>query len=805
MKFIRKPLSLITFFYGTFFISNIHGSTCLVNVTELVNSKKVIIESTEYQSLKKDSENSFLEAQRLSLEFFQEGKYKNGLSKAYLAYRFSSTLEEGYIAIAMSRMGINLLKMGDIRTAKSCHEEARNIFKNLKNPAYNSQLAWENVNLGRIYKRLQMYDEAQKLFLDAISIFEQLFEQYKKEEYKDYFLNATAEQIDLHLTLGELRKAQQLFLNYESNFKVSKKIISVNEAYAREVFSRLFLALNDIDNAIRQIKIGQELIVNLPNYYLHPKFLSNLCSAYKKKGDLISAYDYCLEAIQYINKSRKIGFSEFSSINESRTNSKRTIANYFDTALLALDQIANAELEEETFVILQDLSIENFNKRMSFILENKESFLSKRDERQLKERNIQTKNCELIGKEIVEQKSLEKILALSDSFKVCEKKLRRIKYEIEDSSVRKFLVPRSHKKSDLQKNLEQDEAVVSFFFDEEYSFIWGLTKDSLYYKKLKLSGNDLKKLIAKVKDSLIHSNPYNIKPFDKEASNRLFKNLLYGFINENPNINSLIIVKDELLNQLPFSVLNIKDSFESSEWLFEKVNLYYISHFEELRARSSSKIISKFYGFGDPLPREGYKALANSSEELIELAKGFSALKDESIFTGENSTIDALSKIEHQNAAIAFSTHAIKPGDDPNIEDPAILLDDWLSSKDIAFRYKINPNLVILSACDTAWTSSLEKPILDLPSSFRIGGAGIVVASNWRIQDKQTREIMNQASEFIYLNRGKKNLISEALREGKLNYIKKNQGKTFNSTFGKVDRSHPYFWGPFEIIGLPNI
>jgi CHAT domain-containing protein len=276
-------------------------------------------------------------------------------------------------------------------------------------------------------------------------------------------------------------------------------------------------------------------------------------------------------------------------------------------------------------------------------------------------------------------------------------------------------------------------------------------------------------------------------------------------LDENPEINSLIIVKEEEFNQIPFSVLITSNDNESTKWLFESVNLYYISHFEELNQRPKENYINNFYGFGDPEPKFGFPRLQESEKELVELGKGFSVLKNTNIFLGESSSIENLKDLNLTNSALAFSTHAIRPSDSNSIQEPALLLDTWLSSGDIAFNYKFNPALVILSACDTAWSSEKDrKPILDLPTAFRIGGAKLVLASNWKIQDKQTMQIMNQASEFIYSNRGIKNLISESLRYSKIKYIRENEGKFFSSNFGKISRSHPYFWGPFDIIGLPN-
>ena len=443
----------------------LYGSSCPKTVEELY-VPEIIISPNDFNK----SENTKLldlydKSQKLSLDFFQKGDYKKGLAEGYAAYKISTNLQEGYVAIAFSRMAINILKMGDKLTAKLCHEDALNIFEKIKDPEYASQMGWENVNLGKIYKELGIYDIAETLFKNAEAIFKKLIKEKKQDKFNDYLLNVIAENLELKLNLGQLGEARRLYVSYESSYKTSKNITPIYEAYAREVFSRFFLDLNQAEKAIQQIKAGQSLIAGLPDYYLHPRFFSNLCSAYKKKGDLENAHKHCLEAIKYINKSRKFGFSEFSSINETRTKSKRVFANYFDTASILLAQAEKTELREETFTILQDLGVEDFDMRMSFVLENRESFLSNRDEQLLREKNTKTKRCESIKKQIQNENNFDKKNNLYNSFNECVEEMNRIKGTIEDNSVRNFLLPRAHQKSVLQKNLARDEAVISFFFE----------------------------------------------------------------------------------------------------------------------------------------------------------------------------------------------------------------------------------------------------------------------------------------------------------------------------------------------------
>ena len=130
-----------------------------------------------------------------------------------------------------------------------------------------------------------------------------------------------------------------------------------------------------------------------------------------------------------------------------------------------------------------------------------------------------------------------------------------------------------------------------------------------------------------------------------------------------------------------------------------------------------------------------------------------------------------------------------------------MLLTEWLSATEIAFNFDINASIVLMSACETAWTNSDYKDsILDLPSAFMLSGAQSVVVTSWSIEDQATKDIMVEAADFIYTNPYAENLFSKALRHGMRKYIEENEMEKYRG----ISKTHPFFWAPFELIGAPN-
>jgi CHAT domain-containing protein len=102
---------------------------------------------------------------------------------------------------------------------------------------------------------------------------------------------------------------------------------------------------------------------------------------------------------------------------------------------------------------------------------------------------------------------------------------------------------------------------------------------------------------------------------------------------------------------------------------------------------------------------------------------------------------------------------------------------------------RVESDLVILSACETALGREQQgEGLTGLTQAFLHAGAASVVASLWKVDDRSAADFM-----IAFHRRLKSSSKAEALRRARLDLISK--GGSF---------SHPYYWAPFVLVGLPH-
>jgi CHAT domain-containing protein len=112
-----------------------------------------------------------------------------------------------------------------------------------------------------------------------------------------------------------------------------------------------------------------------------------------------------------------------------------------------------------------------------------------------------------------------------------------------------------------------------------------------------------------------------------------------------------------------------------------------------------------------------------------------------------------------------------------------------------------NVKLLVLSACQTGVGGNGEE-IDGFGELAQQSGAKSVIASLWPVADESTKELM--VKFYQILKRGKVTSKIEALRQAQLelagleDLLQKNQKQRIRS---KTKYSHPYYWGPFIMIG----
>ena len=241
----------------------------------------------------------------------------------------------------------------------------------------------------------------------------------------------------------------------------------------------------------------------------------------------------------------------------------------------------------------------------------------------------------------------------------------------------------------------------------------------------------------------------------------------------------------------------------------------------ELKNLPSNKSLFSFVGLGDPkfkgdknlltkkmdIDKVMLRGIANPDEirklselpetrdELNFIAKIFK--NNSKLYLGNEFTEDKIKSIDFSKYKfISFATHAVIANQIENIGEPGLILtppvkankdnDGILTVSEIE-RMKLNSDIVILSACNTASEdgSPNANGLSGLTSAFFQAGTKSMLVTHWDVETNSAVYLTTKTFEKL---KNIKNL-SIALQ------------KTKNEMMNNVETSHPLFWAPFVLIG----
>jgi len=193
-------------------------------------------------------------------------------------------------------------------------------------------------------------------------------------------------------------------------------------------------------------------------------------------------------------------------------------------------------------------------------------------------------------------------------------------------------------------------------------------------------------------------------------------------------------------------------------------------------------------------------SLPHTAGELQALS---AAVKGDSkhIYLRSAATETAVKSMDLSNSRIVvFATHGLVTGELKNTE-PALVLtppekgttsDDGLLTASEVAQLKLNADLVILSACNTAagGSTSGAEGLSGLAKAFFYAGSRALLVSHWLVESKAAVKLTTGMLDYQAKN--PKAGRAEALRQSMLSLM--------NTRF-MPHYAHPMFWAPFVIVG----
>jgi CHAT domain-containing protein/tetratricopeptide (TPR) repeat protein len=357
--------------------------------------------------------------------------------------------------------------------------------------------------------------------------------------------------------------------------------------------------------------------------------------------------------------------------------------------------------------------------------------------------------------------------------------------------------------AETQRLLDDDTILLEYLLGENRSFLWAVTPASI--KGYALPGRDkiethVRRMyeLLTTRDQTSHAATAE---YNKLAST--LGRILLGPVANQLGKKRLVIVSDGALQYVPFAALSLSKAEEASNPLIvdhEIVNLPSTSVLAVLRREMTGRISAPkaLAVFADPVfskddPRVAQSLARNSStpEPLLvsainnkrsdssiekisrdagltdfvrlrfsrQEADAITALLPEKErlkaldFSASRATAQSAELIQYRT--LHFATHGLLNSKHPELSGLVFsLIDERGQPQDGFLRFheiynlKLNADLVVLSACQTALGKEVRgEGLIGLTRGFMYAGAPRVVASLWRVDDRATAELMKRFYE----------------------------------------------------------
>lgn len=387
----------------------------------------------------------------------------------------------------------------------------------------------------------------------------------------------------------------------------------------------------------------------------------------------------------------------------------------------------------------------------------------------------------------------------------------------------------------VQKQLGANEALISFVFGQNSGYALLVRAHGFDAVPLAIGSGELTGDIADLRQAMVPVAG-NLPEFSLANAYGLYQSLLAPLGDRLNGVDHLVIVPSGALASLPLALLVTEQptgqDYRSAAWL---VRRYALSNVPSPRAfltladanahRASAP--RPFLGLGAPEFQgpngpAGAKVLSDLTAACRDtgpvspdLLRALPPLPDTAhevrtvganlggqnadILLGAQATEAGLrARPLDQFAVIYFATHGILPGELHCESEPSLALsppmqtaastasDGMLQASEIA-QLKLNADLVVLSACNTAEAGNGlgGSALQGLSDAFFAAGAHSVLASHWEVPSAATETLMTGLFDSANRARG----LAQGLRRSQLALI------------DRAGTAHPFYWAAFTIIG----
>lgn len=400
--------------------------------------------------------------------------------------------------------------------------------------------------------------------------------------------------------------------------------------------------------------------------------------------------------------------------------------------------------------------------------------------------------------ETLDEKNVERIKNLKNKIFELNEQKASIQKALEENYPDYYSLKNTHSNKvnikNVQSNLSPDQLLIEYYVADSAIYSIAISDDDFKFHRTPI--DDVAPLVNQFYEEISSHPTQSQNALDfKKLGYDIYKKLLSHFIEEQPDINEIIIIPDNLLAKIPFEGLYNKHNEQYNPLLLE-YTISYLYSIQQISEFSNSynyknKILCLAPKFDDANGQQRScldNKLGNlpyAQEELKFLSKNFKGL----YLSGNKAKAEALKENISTHNIIHLATHGCLNPTNPMLSE-IYLADKTLTNYDIE-NFNVRPDLVVLSACNTG-SGVIENAegVISLSRGFFEAGVKSLQSSLWSIDDHSSALIMKE----MYRNLKQGQSKSGSLQNAKIHHLK----------HADKLRLHPYFWAGIIQVGDPS-
>lgn len=414
-----------------------------------------------------------------------------------------------------------------------------------------------------------------------------------------------------------------------------------------------------------------------------------------------------------------------------------------------------------------------------------------------------------------------------------------------------LIQPKAPSLDETRAALKDKEALINLFSTDRATYVWAVSRHApTAFARVAQSREAIARAVTNLRRALDPGQAdlaRGIPAFDVNLAHRLYTDLLHPVSAAWKGANSLLVVSNGALGQLPLGLLPTAPSivakggtsyaaYKDVPWLIKDVAITQLpsaNALVTLRSLPAGNANRKaFVGFGDPdftaqstqvaaatstatglrrvtatrastqawMPYSDLSPLPDTRDEILALAEVLKADPKRDVFLGrEASKAKVLSTPLNQSKVVAFATHGLLPGEFPGVDQPSLAMSNpgqgqhGLLTLDDILGLKLDADWVVLSACNTAAGDGHgAEAVSGLGRGFFYAGTRALLATHWPVESVSARLLVTATFEQQAQHPGMSR--AHALRASMLQLMNQQAPEGFSY-------AHPLFWAPYALFG----